>query len=330
MRKGRVSMISGICMAIPFFLIACTAKEPISVPSGGTSMEETLSTASQEAEMPLPPSAGEEALLKDMLSSAVNGEIVDFTCKDYDNDGKYEAFAVVGSRDEQWENTFTGAVWFVSENLSREMKGETRVSYPVTFTAVPQTLYSVTADSYGGGSFSYVYGVKDGQPYEEPISGQLMGLRQAEDGSFTAVEDTYDACTDGTGHTWKNYWFYWDNGFHEYGAVLITEEQLMAAGGGKEALAQINAKKGQVTEILYRDNQIININYLTPWSRDGSDEYINNNFMTLRYGDGTVTVLDVEDTRGVYAPALLPSVAVYPDFNESFAKSSSLELKKVP
>lgn len=306
-------MITGICLGLSVLMIACQAKgteaPPIttSVPIETTAPTTEAPTASE----PLVPDESQIKALTNKLKTEAGGEVVQFLCLDFDADKSFEAFAIVGTKAEQLKDTYHGNLWFVSDHTATQIGEASSYSYIERISIGEQYFMSVDKN-HTGGSLSYVYGVKEGQACEDAVSGRLTGLKQEADGSFTAIQDAYDACVDETGHTWKPYWFYWDNGFHEYGGKELTEEALKQYSGSEKALEQINAEKGQISSILYRENGIININYLTPWTRDGVDDYINNNFLNLKLKDGKLTILEAEDNRGVYLPALETEIAVYP------------------
>jgi len=124
------------------------------------------------------------------------------------------------------------------------------------------------------------------------------------DGTFTVQQNTLDMMSDGTGRTVKPYWLYYDNGFHEYGGIEITQSQLLEFDGADNILKQIKVDDGVIKNILYRENHIININYQI---MEGMNRYI-----SLKYDDMSVSVLQTDDGSGVYLAALLPDIATYP------------------
>lgn len=301
-------MITSICLSLSFLLIACQQKVPETPATAPVPTETTAPSAIPSAKTP---NEQQTNALMDKLKTESGGTVVQFLCLDFDADKKFEAFAIVGSQALELKDTYNGDLWFVSENTASRIGEASSYSYLERISIGGQFLMSVDRNNMNG-SLSYVYGVNEGQPYEDEISGTLTGLKQEADNSFTAIQDTYDACVDETGHTWKPYWFYWDNGFHEYGGVTLSEDALKQYSGAEKALEQIQSEKGRIESILIRENGIININYLTPWTRDGVDDYINNNFLNLKLEDGKVTNLPAADNRGVYLTSLSPSIATYP------------------
>lgn len=311
MNRGTYTMIPALCLAASLLITACHTKaaDPSDPGITATATAET----EESARRPVPPSAKQEQDLKDKLLSESGGELVQFICQDFENSGTYQAFAVVGERTKETNSDiYNGTVWFVSDKQVQKIGEENFYTALIPRPIGSQTL--VTMDRFfGTGTISYIYGIKDDSYYEDPISGQITGLRQQEDGTFTAVQDVYDASVDGTGHTWKTYWFYWKDGFHEFGGLEIPLADLQKLDGFEQVQQQLDQSKGKIVSALYRGNQIININYQTPWQRDGEYDYINNNFINLKYDNGKITVLPADDNRGVYQEALLPSIAEYPD-----------------
>lgn len=307
-------MISGIYLLVSLLLIACrpevTVIDPASSAPVGITSAQTPTTDSA-SKLPAEPTKQQKKALQDKLTATAGGEIVQFICLDYDQDERFEGFGIIGTRDDQDKDTYHGSIWFVSEEMTEQIREDSTYSYLDKISVGGNYLLLVEKRS-GSENRSLIYGVKNGQVYEDPTSGDFTSFMQLPDQSFTAIHDTYDASTDGTGHTWKPYWFYWEDGFHEYGGIEITSDQLKKAEGFSKVLDQIASEKGQIVNILYRDNQIITINYLTPWTRDGKDDYINQMFINLQYKDGSVIMMKAEDSRGQYQSALYPELAVYP------------------
>jgi hypothetical protein len=95
------------------------------------------------------------------------------------------------------------------------------------------------------------------------------GLRQADGNDFYFMGEDFDinflyyeGSWMGTGHTYKRYYLYWtENGFKEYGGIAVSENKLSEYTGAREVLASIRQNGGRITEIYYRANGVININY---------------------------------------------------------------------
>ena len=130
--------------------------------------------------------------------------------------------------------------------------------------------------------------------------------------SFSA----YDNSVDGVGHTHKEYYFYWDEeslSFKEYGAIEITQEEFLKCEGAKELLHEINSKGYIIDNILYRGNNIININYIIDnteldninlkLEEDGSLDILHDGYTGLDGNNGF---------GGSYLSAVCPEIAEYP------------------
>lgn len=305
-------MIPALCLAASLMVSACHTKAELPTETDITvAATESEALPKKPVTRPAPPTAEQEQALKDKLKEQAEGDIAQFICADFGADGSYQAFAIIGEVTQEDQQIYNGSIWYVSDSEVKRIGDENSYSTLVERPVGAETLVT-TYSFFGMGSISCIYGVKDGSFYEDPISGQITGLVQQDDGTFTMIQDAYDGSLDGTGHTWKNYWLYWDNGFHEYGGIEITLSDLKKLDGAAPVLDEIDRQKGRIINILYRGNQVININYRTPWMGESDDDYLNNYFINLTYDNGKVTVLPADDNRGTYLEALLPSIAEYP------------------
>ena len=260
-----------------------------------------------------------EAELRALLEKEIEKQILDFKYGDYDSNGTYEAFAFVGeAQDPEEDEGYTGEIWFVSATGARMLEegGYFGLIEVVTFGG---SSFAVMDQYATTGGFVSVWGVRGGKPRRESISNAGGGMKQIDGKDFTLWHSTYDAMFDtelgfGLGHTWKNYWFYWDGeSFHEYGGVKITEAQLRKCEGAAAVLDGIKKDGETIGEIFYRGNGIINVNHA---AENGQDR---RNSFTLLQLDGTkVTVVEAEDNSGFYLPALAPDIAVYPELPQIF------------
>lgn len=216
---------------------------------------------------------------------------------DYDGDGIREAFALVTA-----DGSLTGDLWFISPLFIEPV--QTGLSYasfemcgaeaPILFTA---------EENYGGsGSTVHLWSVVDSAPVK--INADVLGSFEHGDGNeFYAYISAFDMFTDGTGHTWKRYYYYLDGlTMREYGGMYITEAQLLEFDGAEEILQSIKNSGGKIGDIIYRANGIININVR---SDDRNDN------VTLRYDESSV-VDTGESYGGIYSLAGDSSIAVYP------------------
>jgi len=260
-----------------------------------------------------------EAGLRALLEAQVTQEILAFEYGDYDGDGVCEAFAFVGEEQQpDVDESYKGEIWFVSAKGAQALEAyQNGYGGLINVYTFGENKFAVLNQYATTGGYVSVWGVHRGKPCNENISGVGGGMRQLDDKNFTLYHSTYDFDeTDGiaTGHTWKDYWFYWDGkAFHEYGGVKITEEQLRKCGGAAEALDAILANGDTIGEIFYRGNGMINVNHFRACGSSRS-----NYFTTLQLNGAKIIFNEVEDNGGIYLPALAPDIAVYPELPEIF------------
>ena len=244
--------------------------------------------------------ADSEGSLRALLTNATGEEQLDyFWYGDYDGDGSCEAFAFIG---EERSDGMIGDIWFVSPAVTTSVQtGKSYLAMEKQGEAASMLFFA--EEWYGGsGSVAHMWVVEDGRPVKinVDING---GLSYGGNNEFHAYPSAFDLSTDGTGHTWKRYYYYLDGKtFREYGGIYINESDLLKFDGAQEILQRATGEGYSVRNIIYRGNGIININLVK-----GST----NANMTLRYDESSVTDLEV-DFGGVYDLANTPSMAVYP------------------
>jgi len=294
---------------------------------GTAAQEETKRTSQAGTKQ-----SADEPMLRRLLQSRIDeeDEILSFDYLDYDGNGTNEAFAFAGKAtgDEDGGPAYLGELWFVDAGGAEMMvsRDETNGFWSInkTYTFGTHAIVVLSKFFQTGGQ-ALVWSVKDGKPCEESSISQRGGSFTHLGGNdVVIVGDAYDFSFDGTGHTWKPYWFYWDEasgGFKEYGGKVIEYEQFLKCRGAQRVLDAIDAADCAVREIYYRDNGIININY-------ADYEGESNHNASLRLKGSTValqafwseygfvgTDLDIlqdSDHGGVYAAALIPDIAAYP------------------
>lgn len=157
------------------------------------------------------------------------------------------------------------------------------------------------------------------------------GLTHLGGGQFRLYQHSYDMLEmDGstTGASDKPYYFYWGGagaGPVEYGGLRITEEQLKALAPNPsnpelEGLLQQVREKGELTDILYRANGIVNINY-----RVAEGDTVSYHNLNLQLRDGAFGLvagnqspessiaLETSDFGGTYLPYSSERDVVYPE-----------------
>lgn len=249
------------------------------------------------------PKSTEQLSLEALIDERAGGKEAEEICfsifDDFDGDGTDELFAVYG------KDRF-GTLWYANANEAwniypaNEEWGEFRTAEVGGDTLI------LTERLYATGNVTYCFRVENGSPIgiDTFNTGSLTQTNGAE---FTGIKSTYDFCTDGTGHTWKPYWFYYENGeFREHlGHSILYENFKDNFGGVSEEFAylqpyfdEIKAESGVITDIIVRDNGIVNINYKI--IEDGEDFFAYRYFRTLSVKDGEVTDITPEINEGNY------------------------------
>ena len=264
--------------------------------------------------------------LKSKLQNKTSETIYDFCCDDFDGDGTYEAFAATSSQKLTLDSDSAIVdIWFINDISVTKIKSKLGASillkdYDNNYQFIQKYEYKdnkfvVVKEWYTTGDLAYFWYVKNGQyVYDSKASGKLCFFSPDGDYEwFTGCHSTYDSTTSGSGHTWKPYYYYFDNGLKEYGGISITESQLAQITNGESVVAEVK-KHGAISSIIARGNGIVNINYtsggynknLTLLYCDNTINYVNLNYYS---NDAFENAVD----SGVYKTAYIPEIAVYPD-----------------
>jgi len=272
-----------------------------------------------------------EEAVRERLEEYSEGKILWFNYDDFDGDGTYEAFAVVGKASAQY---FEGVLWYVNESYAAELKESGKWESPEIVNADGTNFLFV--ENYDDG-LTYVFGVENSKVYETAVSGTFSHLTYAGGKDFTAEFTSYDYYEDEEAAakeepSTKTYWFYLEDGeFYEYGAddslrradlreyptgsdVMdeiysngLTEGILNKyyADADEETLAFIAEEAGYFHSIMLRENGIINLNFY--------GAYEDCFYITFEIVGDDVRVID--EGRGFYLPAAVESIATYPTRN---------------
>ena len=107
-----------------------------------------------------------ESSLRKRLSNNIGGkQILHFGYADYDGDGKFEAFAIVGNSD--WYNDNTGELWFVSSNTIKVLE-RNKGYYPDESEITKlrsKKCYRLSEGYWGSGGYYRYWTVVNGSPY---------------------------------------------------------------------------------------------------------------------------------------------------------------------
>ena len=273
-------------------------------------ISETTAETTSETE----PKSAEQLALEALIDERAGGKEAAEICfsifDDFDGDGTDELFAVYG------KDRF-GTLWYANANEAwniypaNEEWGEFRTAEVGGDTLI------LTERLYATDNVTYCFRVENGSPIgiDTFNAGSLTQTNGAE---FTGIKSTYDFCTDGTGHTWKPYWFYYENGeFREHlGNSILYENFKDNFGGVSEEFAylqpyfdEIEAENGVITNVIVRDNGIININYKIV--EDVKEFLAYRYFRTLSVKDGEVTDITPEINEGNYEVSVTGNMLDY-------------------
>ena len=263
----------------------------------------------------------QEDTLRNIFADLTGSDPVLFYYDDYDGDGTYEAFALSGFVDNEYEDVYEGSLYFVDQYGIQEIFGwDIYVQGTESIMDFGVKKYFVIGKYFATGNLSYIWGVEDGTVFQPELSGKGMSVRQTGENTLTVICDTYDGEYDETGdmylgHTWKPYYLYWDGDFKEYGGISITEEQLMRCEGAQDIWNQLRALGGEITDIFWRQNGIININYSIGSRRENATLLREGaGVRALRaHGEGEMENVSDSSFGGSYVEAFIPSVATYPE-----------------
>lgn len=255
------------------------------------------------------------------------GTISETLCDDFDGNGTLEMFAFVKAATNSFPDAVTGEFWFVSPTTETRLTSRNDYEQRYHSETEPGTvLNSISFGTYKFVFFSKyattgglitMYGVEGEDPEMTDLSDEGVSIHALDDKNLTLTESSYGASIDGSGHVWNDYYFYWDeteHRFKEYGGISITREELEAVPGADPILKKIDEAGGNINNIYYRGNDIININYT---------EGYNINNLTLKIENGRVNYVDLgkdwvetefekAQGGGLYRAALIPEIAKYP------------------
>lgn len=276
-----------------------------------TTSNETIQSTTQTE--PIEPSLPEEDPSntiedpKEALENLFNTDKILFrVVDDFDLDGSYEAFAFKGDTFSDGIGGYGSILYAANEEITVVRK-EAVYDDIFVFKVGDGTKYLCLRVNIDHNE-SLIYGVKDGLPEKTVLSDIGQYFTILSDDEFTLTHSALDGISLGGGHTLKPYYFYYDNGFREYGATEISVEEFMEYVHSSDYLSYIEEKDGEIQSILRRNNHIIHINYRCEIPETLQPVWQNYN-LTFSEQDGILTL--VEENDGTYLPAMVPEIAVY-------------------
>jgi len=231
-------------------------------------------------------------------------ETIEYAYQDYDGNGTYEMFVWVVA--DQGSSMY---LYFISDSgtaLLGAYEGGWE-DYLGRIIEIGSQKFIRYGEYYGGsGGKDHLFGVKSGQPYEPNISKRGLNMHSNAYGELLVGHSTFDGSisVDGlaTGHTYKLYYFYLDDGnFKEYGGIPITLDQVFALDDTLKMPEDY--RNEDYTSAFYRGNGTININFTITRG--------NNTYLTYRYEGGHL--IFAEEGSGIYRAAFHDDIAIYPN-----------------
>lgn len=244
---------------------------------------------------------------KEALANLLNTDKILFMAvDDFDNDGNEETFAFEGEPFSNGVGGYGSVLYAANEEIT-VVREDAVYDDMFVFEVSDGTKYLCLRVN-GAHNKNLIYGVKDGLPEQAVLSDIGESFTVLPNDEFTLDFIAADGISLGGGQTYKTYYFYYDNGFREYGATEISIEEFKEYDHSSEYLSYIEEKGGEIQSILRRSNHLIHINYRSAIPDALQPVWWNDN-LTLRESDGALTL--VEEYTGIYMAAMVPDIAVY-------------------
>ena len=308
-----------LCLSFALAAFVGCGEKPDEENENGETAEETLPAQNEY----------DEAHYLALLAQVTDETVVRLYTDDFDGDGAFEAYALtargaIPAREEASAHALR--LWFMKESTEPQEVANGDFYPDADVWAFSDKKLFHLRSAAATSEVSTVYFAAEGRAYSYGDFGALLVRDDPEKNTFTAYVRSFDAQIDpetsiGVGATEKPYYLWFDgNFFCEYGGIPVREDQLRAANGADAILTTLHDAGFTIGTIFYRGNGTLQIN-LT--QNSGGTVYQHN--LTLLFADGDVSVLPVgEDAPdlsapatfsygGAYVPAILPSIASYPD-----------------
>lgn len=135
-----------------------------------------------------------EDKLRQLLEESTSKPVVEFMCDDFDNNGDFEAYAVVGKSEKKDDiiEYYDADICFVNEDSAELIKESVRGHSNGTIESDGKIYVSLEVyDEQTGKGVSLIYSASENRPVESEISGQYSNVRQ-ENGKILATDETGD------------------------------------------------------------------------------------------------------------------------------------------
>lgn len=246
--------------------------------------------------------------LKDSFKKQVNFEegkdkTFDFFFNDYDKDGVYEAFVVIGKNE---NNIFNGELWFINKDLLQKLEDISTSDYK-NFTIDNGDIlhFEVPSIKADESSTATIWQFKDNKVEKvlttdngyvvQDKEGNLYLKYSAED--MEASEENPESFS---GKTVKSYFLYYEDKYKEYVGNEISKDDFLGYNKGKEILDELDskfkkkfpeAKSIKITNIISRNNGIIHINYIV----NNNDGKIYQKNVLIKNEGGTLSIVPIDN-----------------------------------
>lgn len=248
-----------------------------------------------------------------------------FDIGDFDDNGEYEGFALIGPEpdyDFYEAGLLEGGVWFVNKDSVEKLVDSEGMGFVLgdrilDFNTKKYVLFN---DAYATGILTYAFEVNGNKASEADFS-RLGEVADPDDTDlFRIVDSSYDAEYDPeidayVGHTWKSYYFYFDHetdSVWEYGATEISNEKANELCG-HDFVAECLSAGDKLESIYLRNNGIYHINF-SRTDQNGVVDYYHFNWDNAQgcYVNDMYEKSD-EECQGSYRTELCPGIADYPE-----------------
>ncbi len=241
-----------------------------------------------------------------MFAEVNNEEIENFLYNDYNKDGLHEAFVVTKKED-------VYNLWYMSPTECKVVLTDLQFvdNIDTSILTFETRDYLLLQQSESGVMKTLVYSLDNENMVNQSNISNKGYIHQSTSGELFL--DVYQT-TDKKKSEQKviTYYLYYmlDNGFREYGAIPISQEQFLEFAGAQIILDDIYEQFGDTpVEIsyLYRANHYMNVN-ITAYGEDR----ISYHNLTLYYDNKKVSYVSEEMEEGKVETAHMLSIATFP------------------
>ena len=335
MKRKHVSKICGLFLGM-LILCACSGEEEEETAvrehvREERTVEKEEENVKEEPEEPVeePGDKAEDErdeLLEKVLkkSGASEDEVQVFEYDDFDRDGAYEAFVLIGEQMEDYGDgpVVEGKLWFVSADKCEMLRETAGMGYrnAARTMEIGGTTYVMFDEIYVTEAVTKVWYVSDGAKVA-PFSNCGNVVEPTEKDRFCIMDSSYDAFVDQdmgvpTGHTWKYYYFFYNSEkdeVNEYAGTTIDADTVTYLCG-RDLLAEIMSDSDIIESIFCRGNGYIVINYRYDDAGTTTYEHYIYDFLNDHYVDDYGQELDEAEAQlGFCAQSLCPDIASYPE-----------------